>query len=150
MWKKLRNALILIGLAQVTAWFIGQQFAKRLTKGDDRSDEFQVAAIFGGQKFASHAQHLRSASVVASMGGIDLDLRDATLDPAGATLDVKTTMGGVQVMVPEQWAVEVDQTGIAGGVQANVTPREELPVDAPTLHVHVAARMGGVLVTTGS
>jgi hypothetical protein len=57
-------------------------------------------------------------------------------------------MGGIQVIVPEDWAVEVDQKSLAGGFDVKVTPPEDLPDDAPKPHVHAVTRMGGGLVTT--
>ena len=148
MGKKLRTVLLAVVAVQTVAWVVAQVFSRRLSRGDEHTDEFQVAAICGGRRFQSRAEHLRRGSVVASMGGVDLDLRDATLDAAGATLDVTATMGGVHVVVPETWAVDVDKSGRAGGVEARVTPRTSLPADAPRLHVNAVVRMGGTMVTT--
>jgi hypothetical protein len=150
MWKKLLRPVCVFLTISAVASVVGQIIAVRLSRGDEGSDEFQIAAICGGKKFQSRAEHLRSGSVVASMGGIDLDLRDATLDPAGASLDVRATMGGVQVIVPETWAVDVESSALAGGFEFNVTPPEKLPDDAPRLHVRAVVRMGGALVTNGA
>jgi len=148
MRRKLLRILLWIMAVQVAVWIVGLVMSKRMSKGDESSDEFQVAAICGGKKFRSRATSLRSDAAVASMGGIDLDLRDATLDPAGAELEVRATMGGVQVTVSEDWAVEVDTETKAGGFEVNVTPLEDLPDDAPKLHIHASTRMGGGMVTT--
>ncbi|MDH3260951.1 MAG: cell wall-active antibiotics response protein [Acidimicrobiia bacterium] len=148
MDRKLKKALMWIVAAEVAGWIVGQIIAKRMTKGDEASDEFQVAAIMGGKKFESHARDLKSGSAITSMGGIEIDLRDATLDSDGARLDLKTTMGGIQVIVPKDWAVDVDKKSLAGGFDVKVTPPEDLPEDAPKLHVHAVTRMGGGLVTT--
>ena len=45
--------------------------------------------------------------------------------------------------------VSVEVEGVAGGFDVDVTPAEELPEDAPKLHIHAVARMGGGQVTTG-
>lgn len=82
------------------------------------------------------------------MGGVELDLRHASLDPAGTELEIATTMGGIQVLVPSHWAVEIDTKTLIGGFDAHVTPPEELAEGAPTLHVRAVALMGGGLVTT--
>jgi hypothetical protein len=144
-----RKVLLAVGASQVVGWVVGQVISKRLSRGDEGSDEFRVVALMGGTRFHSHAGHLRSGTVDTWMGGVDLDLRHATLDPAGAVLDVRTTMGGVQVSVPDHWAVDVEQAGFGGGVAATVTPPDSLPPDAPRLQVRAVARMGGVAVTTG-
>jgi len=148
MGRKLKKALMWIVAAEVAGWIVGQMIAKRMTKGDEASDEFQIAAIMGGKKFESHARDLKSGAAITSMGGIEIDLRDATLDSDGARLELKTTMGGIQVIVPEDWAVDVDKKSLAGGFDVKVTPLEDLPEDAPKLHVHAVTRMGGGSVTT--
>ncbi|MDH3189186.1 MAG: cell wall-active antibiotics response protein [Acidimicrobiia bacterium] len=148
MFRKLVRVALWVVAVQAAAFIVGQILSRKLTKGDEQSDEFQVAAIFGGKKFESHASGLKSGAVITSMGGVDIDLREATLDAGGAALDLRTTMGGIQVVVPADWAVEVEADSKAGGFDARVTPADELPVDAPKLQIHAVTRMGGVLVTT--
>ena len=148
MSRKLLRALLWIMAAQVAGWIVGQVIAKKMTKGDEFSDEFQVATIMGGKKFESHARDLRSGVVITSMGGIELDLTDATIGSGGAELELKTTMGGIQVTVPEVWAVKVDSDLKGGEFKVEVTPPEGLPDDAPELRIHAVTRMGGGLVKT--
>jgi hypothetical protein len=137
--------MAVIELAALTA---GLVISKKLTRGDSESNEFQVAAICGGRKFKSTARSLKSGSVITSMGGADIDLRDATLDGLGADLEVKALIGGIRIVVPDGWAIDLGADTRAGGVEARVPPLESLPDDAPRLSVHAVARMGGVLVTT--
>ena len=79
-------------------------------------------------------------------GGVELDLRGATLAPEGGTLAVSATWGGVDVVVPRAWRVVVDDRSVLGGVDARVTPPEELPEGAPRLDVTATARLGGVSI----
>jgi len=148
MRRKLVRMFVWMTALQIVAFIVGQALAKKLTRGDEDSDEFQIASFFGGKRFESHARDLKMGVVLTSMGGIQLDLTDASLHEAGADLELKTTMGGIMVTVPDDWAVELDGEAMAGGFDARVTQPEELPDDAPKLHVHAVARMGGVLVTT--
>lgn len=148
MMRKLVRVAMVVMAVQAVAALIGQLVSKKLTRGDESSNEFQVAAFFGGKSFESRASGLRSGSVITSMGGVEIDLREATLDSGGAELDLRTTMGGIQVLVPDNWAVDLVSETIAGECHARVTAIEELPEDAPKLRVHAATRMGGVLVTT--
>lgn len=149
MWRLRRFLLWMIGI-NVVCWTIGQILTRRLSRGEEGSDEFRIVAIFGGRKFQSRGQRLRTGSVIAAMGGVDLDLRSATLDPGGASIDVNATMGGVQITVPTGWAVDLVRHAVAGGVDAKVAARDALPDDAPTLRVRAVVRMGGALVTTGT
>lgn len=148
MGRKLLRLMLWLLAIQVIGAIVGTAISKRLTRGDEDSDDFQVAAVMGGKQFHSHADHLKSGTVIASMGGVDIDLRDATLDSEGATLELKATMGGVQAIVPEDWAVDVAERAKVGGIEVKVTPLEDLPADAPKLHIDASALMGGVLVAT--
>ena len=142
--KTLATAAILTGSALVVARRI---LMRRLTEGDAESDEFSLAAVVGGTERASTATALRHGRVVAACGGIDLDLRAAKLDPAGAELLVEAYLGGVQVRVPNDWRIDIETQSTGGGVEANVAATDTLPADAPTLRVEAIARLGGVLVT---
>lgn len=147
----MRKVLRVVGwivAVQIVAAIVGQVLSRRWTNGDESSDQFRLAALFGGKEFNSHATKLQSGSAMTAMGGIDIDLREATLADDGAYLDLTATMGGIRVVVPSGWAVDVDGEAKAGAFQARVTPRADLPEDAPRLNVHAVARMGGVLVTT--
>lgn len=146
--KLLRIGIVILGI-QVLAALTGRVLSKRLERGDEHSDDFQVAAVLGGKKFRSQARGLRSGTVISSLGGVDLDLRDATLDPDGASLELKATMGGFQVTVPSEWAIDLQDDSVAGGFEVDVTPPEDLPEDAPKLHIHAVATMGGGKITSG-
>jgi predicted membrane protein len=49
------------------------------------------------------------------MGGIDIDLRDATMERREAVLDVSSVMGGVKIRVPQDWTVVSRVNTIMGG-----------------------------------
>jgi hypothetical protein len=127
-------------------WAIGQALARRRTVGDESSDEFELASYVGGASRTSTATSLRRGVVRVFCGGVDLDLRSAVLDPAGAALDLSATWGGVNVTVPRDWRVLVEDRSKLGGVDVGVTPPDELPDDAPLLRVTVAARLGGAAI----
>ena len=148
MPRKLLRIFLWITLAEAVAFVVGHLIAKKMSIGGETSDEFRVATIFGGKRFHSTAGALKSGSAVAALGGMEIDLRDATVDPLGADLEVTATLGGVRVLVPEDWAVDFDiDDAPTGGVEVNVTPSEDLPVDAPHLHIHATTRAGGIAVT---
>jgi hypothetical protein len=127
-------------------WAVGQALAHRRTVGDETADEFAIASYVGGAQRTCRAASLRRGAVSVVCGGVDLDLRQAALDPAGAALELSATCGGVSLTVPTDWRVVVEDRATLGGVDARVTPPEELPDDAPTLHVEARARLGGVSI----
>jgi hypothetical protein len=147
MWQRTKRPLLTILAVQIGVWAVLQVITRAITRGDQGSDEFRIAAIWFGREFHSRADRFKSGSGLALMGGIKIDLCDATLDPDGATLELSATMGGIEVNVPEDWAVDIDERSILGGFAAKVTTPDDLPDDAPSLHIRVRSVMGGAAVT---
>lgn len=120
-----------------------RQFEGTTTPDDD---EFRILGFIGGRAVRPRSAALRSATVQVIVGGIDLDLRGATLDPAGAHLALKVTVGGVKVMVPSAWRVYVAEDVRGGAVEVNTESPESLEEDAPVLTIEAVVRSGGVVI----
>ncbi len=113
---------------------------------DPAADEVDLVASFGPLEFRSESGAFRGGSVTTMFGGGEVDLRDATLDPAGATLHVSTLFGGGSLVVPETWNIETSLSGI-GGV-GDMRPKVERSPDAPTLRVEGTNWFGGWGITS--
>jgi len=111
---------------------------------DPESDEVRLTAIFEPMSFRSTASAFRGGSVDCWYGGGVLDLRDATLDPAGARLTVRAIFGGCQILVPETWRVRSKVIGIGG--LGDTRPRVEHAAEAPQLSIEGVAVFGGFAV----
>ncbi len=105
-----------------------------------------VSAAWSGITHVSRASRLRSARLSALCGGIVFDLRQASLDPDGATIDATANCGGIEIRVPTGWQVEMSGTPIFGGYDSKELEDEVLLPGAPRLRVDVAAICGGVVV----
>jgi len=114
---------------------------------DPEADEVQLVAIFDQLAFRSDARSFRGGSVDCWFGGGAVDLRDATLDPDGATLRMRTVFGGGQIVVPESWRVVNDVVVIAGGVADTRSPADR-PDDAPELRLEGLAAFGGFVIAS--
>lgn len=79
---------------------------------------------------------------VAVMGGIELDLTQASFAAPEATIDAYALMGGVEITVPPDITVVVHGGAFMGGFSDSVH-QQGLP-GAPVLHVTGFALMGGV------
>jgi hypothetical protein len=145
-----RRAVVGILVTHLVVALLGRMVSRRLHRGDETSEEFQVAAIGGGRQLRSRARGLRSGSAVAVMGGVQLDLTGADLIPQGAALDLLAVMGGVEVRVPPTWTVAVVDSSVAGGVAVAVSAAEDLPRGSPRLAVRARAVMGGIRVAAAS
>lgn len=144
----LKMLLFFVGAAVVTR-LAGLVVTRQLNEGSEVSDEFRRVVIMDGAEFTSQAGGLRHGEMSVLLGGAKLDLRAATLDPAGATLLVDNTLGGIQVLVRDDWAVTVDEELVGGGdTTIEVPSPDDLPEDAPKLVLKLMTRLGGSQVTT--
>lgn len=112
--------------------------------GDETTDEFEIVTIMQGTQFQSRAGNLWSGKATTVIGGVDLDLRDATLAAGGADLTIVTVFGGAAIRVPDTWVVELHGRALIGGHSIRVLAGTELPADAPLLRVHASTYGGGL------
>lgn len=111
--------------------------------GSESDDAFSIVFVMSGGPFRSTAKGLRSGEVLAFMGGAELDLRRATIVD-GATLRLRAVMGGIDVIVPTGWRVEVATSAFMGGIDNRTDP--DADPDGPLLLIEALAVMGGIAV----
>jgi predicted membrane protein len=138
LWVIVAN-VALKGIAAAATRLLGEETA-------EDADEFRLVALMDGRTYENVSEHLRSGRVIVGMGGVDVDLRQAVLDPEGAKLDISIFAGGVRVLACKSWRVEVDQAVAAGAVQIETDDPDTLPDGAPILHIHAATVAGGLVV----
>lgn len=117
----------------------GQQSRVR----EQESPRQDVVALLGAAETKNRSPHFQHANVSAVLGGATLDMRDAHLDP-GASVDALALFGGVDVIVPPGWRVELGGLPIFGGYEDKTGGNGDLPADAPVLKVAATAIFGGV------
>jgi predicted membrane protein len=109
----------------------------------DASDFVKIAAIVGGQTRVSGTADLTGGELTAFMGGIDLDLRKATIRRE-AVIDLFVFWGGVDLKVPEGWVVESRVAVFMGGYEDKTRPVAD--AGAPRLVLRGMTIMGGIEV----
>jgi predicted membrane protein len=106
----------------------------------NRLDAF---TFMGGMNHRTASQEFTGGSAVAVLGGCEIDLRQASLANGRATLDTFAMWGGIEIKVPEDWAVESHVVPVLGGFEDKSHP----PVDPKQrLVLTGVAIMGGVAV----
>jgi hypothetical protein len=149
MWRLIRALVLLlvgatlgaVGAALGAATLLKDWFPSR---GDESSDELELVSIFDGVELHSRSGNFRGGRALAWFGGLELDLREATIAP-GARLEVRAIFGGVSVSVPDGCRVDGRGTAIMGAVDIRV-PEPDDP-EAPTLVVRAATVFGGIAVS---
>jgi len=132
---------LIVSIASALAAIVAR--GRMTSHGGPADDELDLVAIFEGMELASTAPALRRASVTTWYGGGSLDLRDATLDPAGAEIAARAVFGGFRLVVPPTWRVETHGIGIFGGF-GDARNRELVDPEGPLLTIRGLALFGGV------
>jgi hypothetical protein len=111
------------------------------------SDEVSAVAIFGGRELRSTSETFRRADLTALFGGVELDLRGASVaeDDRPARVNAFGAFGGVEVTVPREWNVRMDVLPVFGGAEDERPRREEENPDVD-LVVEGFVAFGGVSV----
>jgi predicted membrane protein len=99
-----------------------------------------ITAIFGGNKTTNNSQDFKGGDINALMGGVELDLRGASLQ-SDAILDVNAIWGGVQLKIPSDWTIVNKSAAILGAVEDKSIPSAN---STKRLIITGTAIMGGV------
>jgi hypothetical protein len=102
-------------------------------------------AVLGGCERRGRWRPSPHSVALAILGGVELDLRDATIEGRELLLTAVAILGGIEIVVPEGVAVDVGGFALLGGnehQQGNVPVRPGTPV----VHVRAFSLLGGVEV----
>jgi hypothetical protein len=103
-------------------------------------------AIFGGGHRRIDSQEFEGGDAVALFGGVQLDLRQAETKLPEFNIDVTAAFGGVEIRVPETWAVSMRVTSIFGGYDDKTHVPPPGAAKPPTLVITGAVIFGGLAV----
>ncbi len=130
----------------------------RSVHADERAYEFGMATIARPESVAERAVIMavmggaerkgawvvpRTLKVLAVMGGVELDLREAQFGEGVTEIEVFALMGGIDITVPTGLRVETTGMGVMGGFSVNGADADPGP-HAPLLRINGVAIMGGV------
>lgn len=106
------------------------------------SARFNRFAVFGGGEYVG-SDGFEGGEALAVFGGYKIDLRNATMAGASATIAASALWGGIEIRVPETWNVNAQGLGVFGGYSDRTRhPREA--ANAPQLVINGFAIFGGV------
>jgi hypothetical protein len=106
-------------------------------------DSRTLVAFMSGVERRGHWTPARKNICFAIMGGIGLDFRDVQLPPGETEVSLFCLMGGAEIIVPPDLAVDSSGIAIMGGFESVSPPRSADP-DAPVLRIQGTCIMGGV------
>lgn len=117
--------------------------------GDDRPRQQTVVAMMGGVERKGRWVVPSSLRVHCIMGGVSLDFREANLAPGVSEILITCLMGGVEVIVPPNVAVDLSGSAILGGFDQSHRGADVLSTEpVAKLRITGVAIAGGVGVET--
>jgi hypothetical protein len=137
------SALVGIGLWLAVGW------GRRLGSRPSDDEEVDGIAVLGSARLATRSQSFRRASVTAVLGGVTVDLTQATPVVGGGDVAVTSILGSVKILVPRGWVVEIRGLPILGSWD-DTTDRQGIGSGSPRLEVQALVVLGGVEVKHSS
>lgn len=114
-------------------------FLSSNTIADDNS-YLQITALLGGNETSNNSQDFKGGEITAILGGVELDLRGASIQTE-AVLNLWAVWGGVVVKVPTDWTVINHAVAILGGIDDKTG---SVPLATKRLVIKGNAIMGGL------
>jgi predicted membrane protein len=144
------GVIIAVGVSMLTRNMWGPSlWSDSGGSGANPTDENTIATdvIFGEVDRKIVSQSFEGGRVSVVFGGAEIDLRGAAIQQPDATLHADAVFGGVDVIVPESWLVEVRGSGVFGGYEDRTHHPSALAGGrAQKLIVKGGAVFGGVTV----
>lgn len=120
------SVIILLGLLMMTHPFIRrnnryhweghkQQCSRKLNE----NGQIDYNLVMNGVEEIFLGPVFRGGAINTIMGGLKLDLRKTTLPEGETVLKLDSICGGVTLLIPEEWPVEIRIESIAGGFADN-------------------------------
>lgn len=105
----------------------------------------RVTGVLGMARQRGRWRPAPTTTVVAVLGGAEVDLTEAVLDGCEVTVRAVAVLGGVEVVVPDGVTVELTGTAVLGTRSYQVRGPAPRP-GAPHVEVRATAVLGGVTV----
>lgn len=138
--------LIPLGIAAWGAKLVWDSLARRSARSGEVNSDATVHAfaMMGGVHWRSTTREFRGGDANAIMGGVEVDLRDAQMQPGEqAVIDALALMGGVEIWVPRGWRIVSDVLPIMGAFENKTLASDD---NGPLLTVRGTAVMGAIEV----
>jgi predicted membrane protein len=91
------------------------------TAGVEHDNRLNTTTVMSGANVKSDTQDFRGGELTAVMGGIELDLRQASIQTE-ARLHVFAFWGGIAIKVPADWSVSMNGVPLLGGLDDKTVP----------------------------
>jgi hypothetical protein len=101
--------------------------------------------IFGNVERRIASPSFLGGNLTALFGGVTLDLRGSELPEGVNVINIQAVFGGVDLILPEEWAVEIKGFPIFGGIEDQRTKQGGPEgLTGPKLRINAFVLFGGL------
>ncbi len=93
----------------------------------DHASRIDTSVVLSGAVLRNDSGAFQGGEITVTLGGLEIDLRQATMAGHEVVLNVFVLFGGAVITVPPDWAVEVRGVPVLGGIED-----KRIPPRAPT------------------
>jgi hypothetical protein len=108
-------------------------------KSGDGLDHF---IVFSGLDARPRIMNFRGGSVTVAFSGANIDLRESVLAQEGARLELTAAFGGIDLILPKDWKLDIDGIPLFGGWSNKTSPSAS--AEGPVLTIRCLAMFGGI------
>ena len=140
LWKLLLPiVLFLLGAKIVLKALFGKKKESPVVTIKNSGNPLSVVAIFSGRECDCDNQVFEGAELVTVFGGIDCNLKNATIQE-NCAIKAAAIFGGIDIVAPSNVNVVVDSISVFGGTDNKTLANP----DAPTVTIKSFCMFGGI------
>jgi predicted membrane protein len=107
-------------------------------------DKIEDLSLFGGGEKVFHSAAFQGGTITAIFGGSKLDLTDCKLKEGDQYLDVTIIFGGMTLIIPDSWKIQIDVVPLFGGFSTKQARTNVQIIDSTAvLHIRGIVIFGG-------
>lgn len=133
--------LILIGIKIIFRDSFSRNVNKNVNMNVNREDYLEYTSILGSQKEVYPNEQFDGASILAILGGIELNLENAIINE-DIIVNSTVIFGRVDIIVPNNVNVKISSVPIFGGAANKARPC--MNANAPTIYINATCILGGL------
>lgn len=134
-----------LGMVLAGVLLVWRAFVPRCPARVEVADRVDALTFMGGARRSLTTTDFQGGSLFAVMGGIELDLRGASIASGQATIEAFAMWAGIEITVPRDWVVVNRGVPLLGAFEDSTPSPADGATDArPRLVVNGLALMGGV------
>jgi predicted membrane protein len=112
---------------------------------NEKNGSVNYSYIFGGTEEVFLEPEFKGGSIETVFGGVSLDLRRTSLPEGETRLHIYTVLGGVELMIPPDWYVEINPQTVFGGVNDERTSHDAVDLSRKLI-LDARCVFGGVTI----